>query len=62
MPMSETAIHDYARQLWEAHGGRAIAEAAQKASLFERQHNNEEVKTWRNIEAVLKSMRGPRES
>jgi len=62
MPMSETAIHDYARQLWEARGSRAIAEAAQKASRFEAQHNTDEAKTWRNIEAVLKSMRGPRES
>ena len=29
--MQTAEIHDYARQLWEAHGLKAIAEAAQKA-------------------------------
>ena len=30
--MQQVELHDYARQLWEAHGAKAIAEAAQKAS------------------------------
>lgn len=30
MRMHEIDIHDYARQLLEAHGDRAVAEAAQK--------------------------------
>src|ERR1700759_702643 len=34
--MQESEIHDYARQLLEAHGGKAVAEAAQKAADFER--------------------------
>ena len=33
--MREMEIHDYARQLMEAHGPRAIAEAAQKATECE---------------------------
>ncbi len=34
--MREIEIHDYARQLLEAHGARAIAEAAQKAISLEK--------------------------
>jgi hypothetical protein len=32
--MREIEIHDYARQLLEAHGAQAIAEAAQNAISF----------------------------
>ena len=57
---------DYARQLFEAHGAKALAEAAQKARALEDQGNSEEAKseeakTWRRIEAAIKEMRGPRE-
>ena len=31
MRMSEIEIHDYARQLFEAYGDRAVAQAAQKS-------------------------------
>jgi regulator of protease activity HflC (stomatin/prohibitin superfamily) len=62
MIMREIEIQDYARQLLEAHGDKAVAEAAQKASSFEKQGNNEEAETWRHIEAALKLMRGPHES
>ena len=57
--LNEVAIYDYARQLFEAHGAKAIAEAAQKASAFEEQGDREEAATWRHIEAALKLMRGP---
>jgi len=60
--MAETDIHDYARQLLEAHGDKAVAEAAQKACAFEQQGASEEAETWRHIEAALKAMRGPGES
>jgi hypothetical protein len=59
MRMREIEIQDYARQLLEAHGDKAVAEAAQKASSFETHGNNEEAETWRHIEAALKLMRGP---
>ena len=62
MRMQEIDIHDYARQLLEAHGDKAVAEAAQKARTLEQQGNNEQAETWRHIEAALKLMRGPRES
>jgi hypothetical protein len=57
--MTEIGIYDYARQLFEAHGPKAIAEAAQKACVFERQGDSEQAETWRHIEDALKLMRGP---
>jgi hypothetical protein len=60
--MQTAEVHDYARQLLEAQGFKAIAEAAQKARAFEQQGNNQQAQTWRRIEAALMQMRGPHES
>jgi hypothetical protein len=57
MELSE--VHDYARRLMEAHGPKAIAEAAQKARSFEERGDAEQAKTWRDIEQALLLMRGP---
>jgi hypothetical protein len=46
----------------EAHGDKAVAEAAQKACDLEKQGQGEQAETWRHIEAALKLMRGPHES
>ena len=62
MRMQEAEVYDYARQLLEAQGYKAIAEAAQKASALEKQGDSEQAETWRHIEAALKLMRGPHES
>ena len=62
MRMGELEINDYARQLIEAHGGRAVVEAAQKAFSYEEKGQTEEAETWRRIEAALKFMRGPNAS
>ena len=62
MRMQESEVYDYARQLLEAHGDKAVAEAAQKACALEQKGQTEEADTWRHIEAALKLMRGPRES
>jgi hypothetical protein len=45
MKMQESEIYDYARQLLEAHGDKAVAEAAQKASALEQQGQSEEAET-----------------
>jgi hypothetical protein len=58
MTMREIEVHDYARQLLEAHGDKALVEAAQKACSLEKQGESEEANTWRRIEAALKLMRG----
>jgi hypothetical protein len=60
--MQEIEIQDYARQLLEAHGDKAVAEAAQKASALEKQGDSEQAETWRHIEAAMKLMRGPNAS
>jgi hypothetical protein len=62
MRIKEIDIQDYARQLLEAHGAKAVVEAAQKACAFEKEGKNEDAETWRHIEAALKLMRGPHES
>jgi hypothetical protein len=59
MRLREIDIQEYARQLLEARGGKAVAEAAQKASTFETEGNEEDALTWRHIEAALRLMRGP---
>jgi hypothetical protein len=60
--MQTIDIQDYARQLFEAHGPKAIAEAAQKASAFEQKGDREQAETWRNIEKALLLMRGAKAS
>jgi hypothetical protein len=62
MRMQENEVYDYARQLLEAHGDKAVVEAAQKACALEQQGQSEEAETWRHIEAALKLMRGPHAS
>jgi len=62
MEMRETEVHDYARRLLEAHGEKAVVEAAQKACACEKKGQSEEAATWRRIEAALRLMRGPHES
>ena len=59
MRMREIEVQDYARQLLEAHGAAAVAEAAQKACACEEKGETEEAETWRHVEAALKLMRGP---
>jgi len=60
--MQATDVQDYARQLLEAHGFQAIAEAARKASALEQQGDSQEAQIWRRIEAALLQMRGPHAS
>jgi hypothetical protein len=59
MEMREIEIYDYARQLLEAHGDKAVIEAAQKACACEEKGEKEQAETWRHVEAALKLMRGP---
>jgi hypothetical protein len=57
--MQAVDVQDYARQLFEAHGLKAIAEAAQKARACEEQGDTAQAQTWRQVEAALMQMRGP---
>ncbi len=55
--MESTKIVEYARQLVEAHGPAAEAEAAQKALDAEAAGNAEEAEQWRKVRAAIVQMR-----
>jgi hypothetical protein len=60
--MHITEVREYARRLLEAHGAKAIAEAAQRAAACEKSGDKERAETWRRVESALLLMRGPRQS
>ena len=60
--MEATQVQQYARQLFESHGTKAIATAADKAARLERSGDAAQAQVWRRIEAALMMMRGPRET
>jgi hypothetical protein len=60
--MEATQVQQYARQLFEAQGTKAVAAAAEKAARLERSGDPEQARAWRRIEAALLQMRGPRET
>jgi hypothetical protein len=62
LTMQTIETQDYARQLLETHGDKAVVVAAKRACSFEGKGSSEEATTWRQIEAALKLMRGPRQS
>lgn len=57
--MLATEVQQQARMLVEAHGDKAVAEAAQKAKTLEDSGAIEEAKVWRKIESAIRQMRGP---
>ncbi|MDH3319055.1 MAG: hypothetical protein OEO84_05115 [Betaproteobacteria bacterium] len=60
--MSTADISAIARHLFETHGAKAIAEAAQKAVSFEHAGDEAQAKLWRRVEAAVRELRGPKES
>lgn len=60
--MEISEITRYARQLKEAFGDAALAEAAQKAKDFKLKGDSENAENWRRIEAALRQMQGPHAS
>lgn len=58
--MLATEIQEFARRLLDAHGDKAVIEAAQKAKSLEDSGANEEARDWRRIKSALQQMRGPR--
>ena len=59
--MLATEIHAHARKLLDAHGPKAIAEAARKAADLESNGDRAQAETWRRIEAALRHLYGPRQ-
>ena len=60
--MQAIEIQEHARKLRDAHGDKAVLEAAQKARELEETGDREQAETWRRIEAALMQMRGPHAS
>ena len=60
--MHAIEIQEHARKLKDAHGDKAILEAAEKARELEEAGDREQAKNWRRIEAALMQMRGPHAS
>lgn len=49
---------DYARALYEAHGDKAEAEAAQKMKAAEEAGNVTELEDWRAVREAIRGLRG----
>jgi hypothetical protein len=60
--MNAIEIQEHARKLKDAHGDKAILEAAEKARELEEGGDREQAENWRRIEAALMQMRGPHAS
>lgn len=60
--MDATRIAEYARQLLSAHGDKAEAEAAQKASTAAKAGNADDSEVWNKVRAAIATMRGPHAS
>ncbi len=60
--MNAADISALAHQLFARQGAKAIAEAAQKSESFEKAGDTEQAQMWQRVEAVLREMRGPRQS
>lgn len=57
--MEQSKVIEYARALYQAHGAKAEAEAAQKATALEDEGEVDQAATWRKVEAAIKGMRAP---
>lgn len=60
--MNTADVSAVARHLFEAHGAKAIAEAARKAASFEDAGDQEQARFWRRVETALFEIRGPRQT
>jgi hypothetical protein len=58
--MHAVEVAEQARLMLSAMGPRAIAEAARKARDLEQQGHEAEAREWRQIEAALVQLAGPR--
>ena len=55
--MNEMEVVDYARRLFEAHGDKAEAEAAQREAAARDQNNEAEASDWARIRLAIHEMR-----
>ena len=60
--MEMAKIAEYAHSLYDAHGEKAEAEAAQKAKTHEEAGETKEARDWRSIRNAIRELRGAHES
>jgi hypothetical protein len=60
--MNAVEIQAHARKLYEVHGPKAIAEAAQMIQQLEQGADKRLVEDWRRIRSALQQFRGPHAS
>jgi len=60
--MEVSKITEYARALYNSHGDKAEAEAAQKAKQHEEAGEEKKAADWRAIRAAIREIRGAHES
>jgi len=56
--MDMEKIAQYARGLYDAHGDKAEAEAAQKMNAAEAAGNADEAEQWRAVREAVRALRG----
>ena len=56
MKMSD--VHDHARQMLDAYGDKAEAQAEQRATKAGDSGNKTEEETWRRVRMAIREMRG----
>ena len=56
------SVAEYARALYDTHGDKAEAEAAQKMRAAEEAGNAEELEQWRAVREAIRALRGANES
>lgn len=57
--MDTADIAQYARALYEAHGDKAEAEAAQRAQAADAAGDADKAESWNKVRAAIRQLRGP---
>jgi hypothetical protein len=57
--MNAMEVQTHAQKLYAAHGPKALVEAAEKVRQFEKNGDDRQVQDWRQIEAALRTLKGP---
>jgi hypothetical protein len=60
--MEVAKIEEYARALYNAHGDKAEAEAAQKVRACEKAGKTAEAEEWKAVRSAIHELRGPNQS
>jgi hypothetical protein len=57
--MNAVEVQTHAHKLYEAHGAKALAQAAQMVRQYEQRGDKGSAEDWRRIENALQQLRGP---